>query len=115
MKKRVKGRRFSRKEGPRKALVRSLVRSLIKQGKIQTTQAKAKEIAPAVEKLVTRAKKGDVASRRQLASVLGKELTRKLVDELAPRYQERAGGYTRILRLTPRTSDAAKMAIIEFV
>lgn len=93
---------------------KSLLRSLVLQEKIQTTLAKAKEISPLAEKLVTRARKGDVATRRQLVSLLGSEGAKKLMDEVAPRYKDRKGGYTRILKLTPRSSDQAKRALIEF-
>lgn len=115
VKKRIKKRTLSRKAGPRKALQRSLLRSLVQKEKIETTQAKAKEILPLAEKLVTKAKKGGVETRRQLAALLGADCAKKLVDEVAPRYQERKGGYTRILKLQPRKSDSAKRAIIEFV
>ena len=115
MKKRIKKRTLSRKAGPRKALQRSLLRSLILQEKIETTQAKAKDISPLAEKLVTKAKKGGVAQRRYLIALLGDAGAKKLMDEMAPRYQERKGGYTRIIKRRPRRSDSAKLAIIEFV
>tara|TARA_Y100000310_G_scaffold330028_1_gene400947 strand:+ start:9114 stop:9461 length:348 start_codon:yes stop_codon:yes gene_type:complete len=115
MKKRIKQRRFSRKEGPRKGLLKTMARSVVLEGKIQTTQAKAKEISSLVEKFITKAKKGDLASRRQLAAFLGQESAKKLIEEIAPRYKDRAGGYTRVFRLPARKSDAAQMAIIELV
>ena len=115
MKKRIAKRTLSRKAGPRKALQRSLLRSLVLKEKIETTQAKAKDISPLAEKLVTKAKKGGVAQRRHLAALLGSEGAKKLVDEVAPRYQERKGGYTRIIKRRPRRSDGAPVAIIEFV
>jgi len=115
MKKRIKKRTLSRKAGPRKALQKSLLRSLILQEKIETTQAKAMDISPLAEKLVTRAKKGGVAQRRYLTALLGIESAKKLIEEVAPRYQERKGGYTRIVKRRPRKSDSAKLAIIEFV
>jgi len=115
MKKRIKKRTLSRKAGPRKALQKSLLRSLILQEKIETTQAKAMDISPLAEKLVTRAKKGGVAQRRYLTALLGIESAKKLIEEVAPRYQERKGGYTRIVKRRPRRSDSAKLAIIEFV
>tara|TARA_Y100000310_G_scaffold344227_2_gene455839 strand:- start:635 stop:982 length:348 start_codon:yes stop_codon:yes gene_type:complete len=115
MKKRIRKRTLSRKAGPRKALQKSLLRSLILKEKIETTAAKAKEISPVAEKLVTKAKKGDIATKRKLAALLGKEGAKKLVDEVAPRYQQRKGGYTRVIKLVPRRSDSAKRAIIEFV
>ena len=115
MKKRIKKRTLSRKAGPRKALQKSLLRSLILQEKIETTQAKAKDISPLAEKLVTRAKKGGVAQRRYLTALLGIASAKKLMEEVAPRYQDRKGGYTRIVKRRPRRSDSAKLAIIEFV
>lgn len=115
MKKRIRKRTLSRKAGPRKALLKSLLRSLILQEKIETTQAKAKEISPALEKLVTKAKKGGVAQRRHLTALVGQDSAKKLVNEVAVRYQERKGGYTRIVKMKPRKSDSARRAIIEFV
>jgi len=115
MKKRIKKRTLSRKAGPRKALEKSLLRSLILQEKIETTQAKAKDISPMAEKLVTRAKKGGIAQRRYLQALLGSVSAKKLIEEVAPRYLERKGGYTRIIKRRPRRSDSAKLAIIEFV
>ncbi|MDA1337213.1 MAG: 50S ribosomal protein L17 [bacterium] len=115
MKKRVKKRTLSRKAGPRKALQRSLLRSLILAEKIETTEAKAKDISPLAEKIITRAKIGGVAHRRYLTALLGEEGAKKLVDEVAPRYMARQGGYTRIIKRRPRKSDSAKLAIIELV
>ena len=115
MKKRIKKRTLSRKAGPRKALERSLLRSLVLQEKIETTEAKAKDISPLIEKLITRAKKGNIAERRYLTALLGSESAKKLVEKIAPRYLERKGGYTRIIKRRPRRSDSAKLAIIEFV
>lgn len=109
-------RKFGRTRDERKALIRSLALSLILKGKIKTTEAKAKELRPFIEKLVTRGRKGDIFARRLIASRLGGEdATKKLVDEIAPRYKERNGGYTRIIKVAPRGGDASKMAIIEFV
>ncbi|MDO8572517.1 MAG: 50S ribosomal protein L17 [bacterium] len=109
-------RKFGRTADQRQALIRSLACSLIIKEKIRTTEAKAKELRPYIEKMVTRGRKGDVFSRRLLVSRLGNEsATKKLVEKIAPRYKERTGGYTRIVKLTPRQGDASKMAIIEFV
>ena len=83
--------------------------------RIKTTEAKAKELSSFAEKLITRAKKGDLASRRILARYFSKSLVKKLVDEIGPRYKKRGGGYTRIIKLGPRKSDGAKMSIIELV
>jgi len=109
-----KNRKFGRTKDQRKALMKSLASALIEKGKIKTTEAKAKELRPYIEKLVTRAIKGDLASRRLLLSKIGLQ-TKKLVDDIAPKYKDRNGGYTRVVKLTPRTSDASKMAVIEFV
>jgi large subunit ribosomal protein L17 len=109
-------RKFGREKGQRQALLRSLVESLIKKGKIQTTEAKAKELRPYVEKLVTMARRNTLASRRLVIARLGTEARAKeLLGTIAPRYVGRAGGYTRITKLAPRLSDSAKMAVIEFV
>lgn len=115
MKKRVSQRTLSRKAGPRKALQRSLLRSLVLLEKIETTLAKAKDLSPIAEKLVTKARKGDIATRRHLLSLIGKEGAKKLMDEVAPRYKDRKGGYTRIFKLASRPSDQSKRALIEFV
>ena len=115
MKKKVQGRKFGLKKGPRKAMLSSVTRSLILKEKIQTTEAKAKEVSPLVEKMITRAKKGDLASRRELLKSLSPELTKKMMGELAEKYKERKGGYTRVVKLGPRKSDGARMAIVEFV
>lgn len=112
------GRKFGRVTKQRKALMRSLALSLINYKKIKTTEAKAKELRPYIEKLVTRAKTGTIFARRIISSNLGEGqdlLVKKLVDDVAPVYKDRKGGYTRITKLSPRLSDGAKMAIIEFV
>jgi large subunit ribosomal protein L17 len=115
MKKRKQGRKLSRKTGPRKALLKSLISALILDEKIETSQAKAKEISRMTEKYITKAKKGDIAARRLLTSYLSDRVAKKLVTEIAPRYNQRKGGYTRIIKLGQRKSDAAKMAIIELI
>ncbi|HCC59863.1 MAG: 50S ribosomal protein L17 [Candidatus Staskawiczbacteria bacterium RIFOXYC1_FULL_37_43] len=115
MRKLNKGRKLSRKKGPRKALLRSLANNFFLHERIKTTEAKAKELRPIVEKLITRAKKDTVANRRQILRTLIPEMAKKIFVETAPKYQDRNGGYTRILRLSPRNSDGAKMAIIELV
>ena len=83
--------------------------------KIKTTEAKAKELRVIAEKMITRAKNIDLANRRLLARELTPKMTKKIIDEIAPRYKERQGGYTRIIKLGPRSSDGAHMAIIELV
>jgi large subunit ribosomal protein L17 len=96
--------------------MRSLARNLIRDSRIKTTLAKAKELRPFVEKLVTRAKIGTVASRRLVvARIQGLPEVKKLFDEVAPKYKGRAGGYTRIVKMPNRDLDGAPMALIEFV
>ncbi len=108
-------RKLGRERGQRKALLKSLARSLVLKGRIQTTEAKAKEIRPMVEKLVTRGKVETLANRRMLISQLGDEATAKKLIKTASNYASRSGGYLRIVKLVPRKGDAAKMALIEFV
>lgn len=115
MKKIIRGRKFHRKAGPRKALFKALATSLISKERIKTTEAKAKELSPFIEKKITKAKKGDVNARRYLAKFFCEETVKKLVDVVAPRYKERNGGYTRVVKLGARKSDSSKMAIIELV
>lgn len=115
MRKRQKGRKLSRKRGQRKALLRTLAVSLISREKIKTTEAKAKELAPFVEKQISKAKINNIQSRRFLIRFFPKEIVKRLVEEIAPRYKERKGGYTRIIRFGPRKIEGAKMAIIELV
>lgn len=110
-----KARKFGRERGQRKALMKSLARSLVLHEKIKTTQAKAKELRPYVEKLVTRARKGDLSTHRYIARIFDDKSRKKLINEITKRYDKRPGGYTRIIKLPPRKSDSAKMAIIEFV
>lgn len=112
----LKKRRFSRNTKVRKGLLNSLVRSLVLKERITTSEAKAKEIRPRVEKAVTLAKRGTLAARRILiARTGGTEPADRLVKEIAPRYLERKGGYLRIIKLGARKSDGAEMAMIEFV
>ena len=110
-------RKFGRVKNQRNALLHSLALNLIVREKMKTTEPKAKELRAFIEKLVTRAKKDSVANRRVLASKLSnrKKEVDKLVKKIAPKYMDRNGGYTRILKLGARKSDGAKMAIIEFV
>lgn len=115
MRKRKKGRRLSRKSAQKKALLKSLARELFLKDKIKTTEAKAKEVAPFIEKEIKKAKIGDISAKRLLAKNFSAEIVKKLVGEIAPRYKERKGGYTRIIKLGIRKTDAAKMAIIELV
>ena len=112
-----KARKFGRVKGVRNALLKGLAVSLIKHGKIQTTEAKAKSLRMFIEPLVTKAKIGGVAQRRLISSRLNNNIpeTKKLVDVLAPKYKDVAGGYTRIIKTPTRLKDSAKMAVIEFV
>ena len=108
--------RLGRKSSHRKALHRNMVTSLIKYEKIETTQAKAKEIRRTAEKLVTRAKVDSVHNRRIVAkTVYEKDVINKLFTEVGPRFTERPGGYTRILKLGKRSGDAADIVILEFL
>jgi len=109
------GRKFGRVRKQRKALLSSLVGSLIEHEKIQTTEAKARELRPVMEKLLTSAKKNNLASRRLIASQIGGKASKKLMETIAPKYKDRKGGYTRIIKLSLARTDAAKMAHIEFV
>jgi large subunit ribosomal protein L17 len=109
-------RSLGRDSNQYRALLRSLACALIKNEGIVTTEAKAKELRPYVEKLVTNAKKGTIPARRLVNSKLTDEtMTKKLVDTIAPSFKGRAGGYTRITKMPIRGGDAAKMAHIEFV
>ena len=110
-------RKFGRTRDVRQALIKSLCLSLIEKGKIQTTEAKAKTLRPAVEKLITLGKKQNLSARRLLLSRLynNEKAVDKILKEIAPKYEKRAGGYTRILKLPIRKSDASRQAIIEFV
>lgn len=115
MRKRKKGRKFSLKSGQRRALLHSLLRALVDKEKIETTQAKAKEMRSFAEKLITRAKQGSIADRRHVTKTLGDDLAKKLIEKIAPTFQERKGGYTRVIKLGARSTDSARMAIIELV
>jgi large subunit ribosomal protein L17 len=116
MRHRVAGRKLQRTSSHRAALFRNMAAALIKHEQIRTTTAKAKELRPYVEKLITLAKKGGLSNRRLAhARLLDDTQLVKLFDVLAPRYAERAGGYTRVIKAGIRASDAAAMAIIELV
>ncbi len=102
--------------GHRKAMLRNLVTSLFRDERINTTEARAKEVKSIAERLVSTAKKGDLAARRQaLAYIYEEEVVRKLFDSIAPKYSERPGGYTRIIKTGHRRGDAASMVILELV
>jgi len=110
-------RKFGRDANQRRALLRGLARELILRERIETTEARAKEIRPLVEKLITKGRTDTIATRRNIVSVLGgaEDAAEKLTKTLSPRYKERAGGYTRITKLPQRASDASPMAVIELV
>ena len=111
-----KGRRFGGSAAHQTAMMGNLVASLIAAERLVTTEAKAKALRPVAEKMVTKAKKGGVEHQRQVvAFIRDKDMAHKLFSEIAPRYEERSGGYTRILKLGPRHGDNAPMARIEFV
>jgi large subunit ribosomal protein L17 len=109
--------KLSRSSAHRKALLRNLSRELIEHERIRTSQAKAKAVKPKVEKLITLGKRGDLHARRQALSELGQDkfVVHKLFEEIAPRYAERNGGYTRIVKLGPRRSDSTEMVLLELV
>ena len=116
MRHRVAGRTLGRRTEHRLAMVHNLTTALLKYERITTTQAKAKEAQSVVEKVITKGKRGTLHDRRQVLEIVTEErVVKKLFDELAPRYAERPGGYTRVLKLTPRYGDAAPMALLELV
>lgn len=109
-------RKFGRDSSARKALLRSILTSFFAYERIETTEAKAKEMSGLADQMITLAKRGDLHARRQVLSFLmDEEVTKKLFDSIAPKYKERQGGYTRVLKLGPRRGDAAPMAILELV
>lgn len=112
----AKLRKLGRPTDHRKAMLRNLVTSLLKHGRIETTETRAKETKRMAEKMITLAKRGDLHARRQvLAYVYDETTVKKLFDEIAPKYEDRNGGYTRILKLGPRRGDASEMVIIELL
>ncbi len=109
-------RKLGRKAQPRKALLVSLTNALIKEERIETVESKAKEAQRFAEKIITKAKKGDQHARRQVMSKLqDQDVVDKLFSEIAERFAERPGGYTRILKLAPRRGDGSPMAILELL
>ncbi|HHF52438.1 MAG TPA: 50S ribosomal protein L17, partial [Candidatus Aminicenantes bacterium] len=112
----VKRHRLGRDSAQRKALMRSLVTSFLEKERIKTTKAKAKALRPVAEKMITLAKKGTLHSRRKVLSfVYKKDVVKKLFEDIGPRFSERPGGYTRIIKLGPRAGDGAEMALIELI
>ncbi|MBE6935131.1 MAG: 50S ribosomal protein L17 [Ruminococcaceae bacterium] len=109
-------RKLGRKTDHRMAMLRAMVTYLLENGRIETTVTRAKEVRPLAEKMITLGKNGSLAAKRQaLAFVTKEDVVVKLFDEIAPKYKERNGGYTRIIKTGPRRGDAAEMAIIELV
>lgn len=112
----AKLRKLGRPTDHRKAMLRNLVTSLLRNGKIETTETRAKETKRMAEKMITLAKRGDLHARRQvLAYVYDETVVKNLFDEIAPKYADRNGGYTRMLKLGPRRGDAAEIVILELV
>jgi large subunit ribosomal protein L17 len=114
---RIGGRKLGRKQGPRLALYKNLTVSILRYERVQTTEAKAKEIRTQVERMITLAKRGDLAARRTVISELPNEplVVTKLFDEIAPKYADRTSGFTRIVHLGQRYGDAAPIVQIELV
>jgi len=114
---RIDGRKLSRTTGPRLALYRNLTVSVLRYERIRTTEAKAKEVRGRVERMITLAKRGDLAARRAVVSEFPNEplVVRKLFDEIAPKYADRTSGYTRIIRIGKRSGDAAEIVQLELV
>lgn len=109
-------RKLGRRTDHRNAMLRNLVQSVLENGRIETSVTRAKEAQRLTDKMISLAKKGDLHSRRQaLAFIYKKEVVEKLFDEYGPKYKERNGGYTRVLRVGPRRGDATEMAILELV
>src|SRR3990170_8276187 len=113
----IDGRKLSRKTGPRQALFKSLIVAVLRYEQIKTTEARAKEIRGQVERVITLAKEGSLASRRRIVAELPNEplVIDKLINEIAPKYNDRNSGYTRIVKLGPRAGDNAPMVQLELV
>ena len=112
----LKHRKLGRTSDQRRAMLRAMVTYLLENGQIKTTYARAKEVAPVCEKMITLAKQNDLAAYRQALGFITKEdVAKKLFQELGPKYAGRNGGYTRVVRIGPRRGDAAEMAIIQLV
>ena len=109
--------KLSRDAAHRKALLMNLTKEVLEHERIKTSEAKAKAVKPEIEKLITLAKRGDLHARRQALSALSQDkfAVHRLFEEVAPRYVDRPGGYTRILKLGPRRSDATEMVYLELV
>jgi large subunit ribosomal protein L17 len=114
---RIDGRKLGRKMGPRLALFKNLTVSVLRYERVKTTEAKAKEVQGRVERMITIAKRGDLAARRRVVSEFPNEplVVTKLFDEIAPKYADRTSGYTRIVKIGQRSGDAAEMVQLELV
>ena len=109
-------RKLGKPTDQRLAMLRAMTTALLEQGQITTTYARAKEVAPMAEKMITLAKKNDLAAYRQALSFITKEdVAKELFDKLGPKYADRNGGYTRVVKIGPRRGDAAEMAVIQLV
>lgn len=109
-------RKLGRPTDQRMAMLRAMTTYLLEEGQIKTTVSRAKEVAPLAEKMITLAKKNDLAAYRQVLSFLTKEdVAKKLFDQIGPKYADRQGGYTRVVRIGPHRGDAAEMAIVQLV
>ena len=116
MRHRLSGRKLNRPTAHRMLMLRGMVTDLLRYESIRTTEAKAREVRPLAEKVITRGKRGTLHARRQAAAFLtDDDVLRKVFDELAERYEERPGGYTRLTKLGPRKGDAAPMAVLELM
>jgi len=112
----MKLKKLGRTSAHRRALLRHLVTELLEHDRIETTEAKARAMRPLAEKMITLAKRGDLHARRQAAAFLvSEDVLKRLFDELGPRYRDRNGGYTRLIKLGPRRGDAAPMGLVELV
>jgi len=112
----VRPKKLNRPKDERKALLRGLVTAVLEHERVETTDARARAVQPLVEKLITLGKRGDLHAFRQILSFINDEtVAKKVVDTLGPRYQDRPGGYTRLLKTAPRRGDGAPMSILELV
>jgi len=108
--------KLSREKSHRDMMLRNIVTSFLREERVETTEAKAKELRRAAEKMITLGKRGDLHARRQaLAFINDEDVVKKLFDDIAPRYKDRHGGYTRMVRIGPRRGDAAPMVLVELV
>ncbi len=112
----AQNRKLGKPSDQRRAMLRAMTTYLLENGQIKTTYARAKEVAPMAEKMITLAKKNNLAAYRQALTYITKEdVAKKLFDQIGPKYADRNGGYTRVLKMGPRRGDAAEMAIIQLV